>query len=91
MIVGSNLHEGHLFVYGFFPLPAPRPVYWSFIGILFKMKAAQVLRQYATMAERVAVRDPITGKAVDYRPALAAILNDYMFRCPSWRAAQVSE
>lgn len=29
-----------------------------------------------------------TAKA-DYRPVLSSILNDYMFRCPSWRAAHL--
>lgn len=26
---------------------------------------------------------------IDYRPVLSSILNDYMFRCPTWRAAHL--
>jgi hypothetical protein len=26
---------------------------------------------------------------IDYRPVLSNILNDYMFRCPTWRAAHL--
>ena len=38
------------------PWPAPRWTYWAFVGLLFKFHASRVLKAYASLAERVAVR-----------------------------------
>jgi hypothetical protein len=43
------------------------------------------------MFVRQADRTAKTGNSTraDYRPVLSYILNDYMFRCPTWRAAHL--
>lgn len=43
------------------------------------------------MCVRQADRTAKTGNSTraDYRPVLSYILNDYMFRCPTWRAAHL--
>jgi carboxylesterase type B len=32
IIIGSNKHEGEIFVYNAFPAPMPKAVYWMFVG-----------------------------------------------------------
>ena len=63
VIIGTNAHEGHLFVYTIYPWPCPRWTYWAFVGLLFKFHASRVLKQYASLAESVAVRDSASGKS----------------------------
>lgn len=46
IIIGSNKHEGQLFVYGAFPKRMPKPVYWLFVGALFRESSGKVLRHY---------------------------------------------
>jgi len=89
VIIGTNAHEGTIFVYAISPWPLNRASYWFIVGLLFREDAPGVLRQYALKAEATALRDPTTGRPYDYRPVLADIITDYVFRCPSWRAAQL--
>ena len=81
VLIGTNAHEGHIFVYTLSPLAMHKFAYWSFVAILFKTNAPRVLRTYAALAEQEAVKDPTTGKSIDYRPAMSIIINDYLFRC----------
>jgi carboxylesterase type B len=46
IIIGTNKHEGELFVHGAFPLTMSKTVYWMFVGALFKDSAPRVLKHY---------------------------------------------
>jgi carboxylesterase type B len=46
IIIGTNKHEGEMFVHSAFPLTMSKAVYWMFVGVLFKDSAARVLRHY---------------------------------------------
>ena len=53
IIIGSNKHEGELFVYTAFPAPMPKPVYWMFVGALFRDSASRVLKHYRGYVEEI--------------------------------------
>ena len=53
VIVGSNRHEGEMFVHSAFPLTMSKPVYWMFVGALFKDSARKVLRHYRPYVDQV--------------------------------------
>ena len=89
VVMGTNAHEGHLFVYTISPVAMNRAAYWLFVGALFKQHAPRVLDVYAPIAEDTCDLHPTTNKICDYRPVVSQIINDYLFRCPSWRAAQL--
>ena len=177
IIIGTNKHEGEMFVHGAFPLTMSKAVYWMFVGALFKDSAPRVLKHYrayvaqleadaASLAEKqvseeeqkqywienqqkleeeyqlllkttrggglsdgnktreeesmnwwqnvFASRDPAEAESrkqqrlanlkrkakekalkgaarvsVDYRPVMSRIINDYLFRCPSWHYAHL--
>eukprot|EP00536_Pseudo-nitzschia_multiseries_P012506 jgi/Psemu1/68339/estExt_Genemark1.C_4810037 len=181
IIIGTNKHEGEIFVHGAFPLTMSKPVYWMFVGALFKDSAPRVLKHYrpyvaqleadaAVLAEKqveeeenkqywmenkeeleneyqellktttktrgggsgdenktldetengswwqrvLLPKDPaeiesrrrqryanLKKKAkekalkkaakvsIDYRPVMSRIINDYLFRCPSWHYAHL--
>ena len=36
VVIGTNAHEGQIFVYSAFPAPMPKVVYWMFVGALFR-------------------------------------------------------
>lgn len=46
IIIGTNKHEGEMFVHSAFPISMNKAVYWMFAGALFKDSAAKVLRHY---------------------------------------------
>lgn len=46
IIIGTNKHEGEMFVHGAFPLTMSKTVYWMFVGALFKDSAPRVLKHY---------------------------------------------
>ena len=46
IIIGSNKHEGEMFVHGAFPISMSKPVYWMFVGALFRDSASRVLKHY---------------------------------------------
>ncbi len=46
IIIGTNKHEGEMFVHSAFPLTMSKPVYWMFVGALFKDSASRVLKHY---------------------------------------------
>ena len=87
VILGSCKDEGHMFVYNIFPFPMPKYLYWGFIFVLFRESAPKIIRHYAEMVEKEVARQG--SKRIDYRPVLSIVLNDYMFRCPTWRAAHL--
>ena len=180
IIIGTNKHEGEMFVHGAFPLTMSKAVYWMFVGALFKDSAPRVLKHYRTYVAQLEAdaaalaekqvseeenrqywvenqhhleeeyrallktstttrgggfsdgnqtseeenvnwwqkvftsKDPaevefrkqqrlanlkkkakekaLKGAAkvsVDYRPVMSRIINDYLFRCPSWHYAHL--
>lgn len=46
VIIGANKHEGEMFVHGAFPIQMSKPVYWMFVGALFRDSASKVLKHY---------------------------------------------
>ena len=53
VMIGSNQHEGEMFVHSAFPAPMPKPVYWMFVGALFRDNASRVLRHYRGLVDEV--------------------------------------
>jgi hypothetical protein len=74
VIIGTNEHEGHVFVYSAFRFRLPKLVYQLVVLSFFRQAAPAVLRMYAHLAKQ---------SASDYRVVLSAIINDYLFRCPN--------
>ena len=55
IIIGSNKHEGEIFVYSVFPAPMPKAVYWMFVGALFRDSASRVLKHYRKYVDQVEI------------------------------------
>jgi hypothetical protein len=53
IMIGSNAHEGEMFVHSAFPAPMPKAVYWMFVGALFRDSASRVLRHYRGLVDEV--------------------------------------
>ncbi|GMH52033.1 hypothetical protein TL16_g01143 [Triparma laevis f. inornata] len=53
VIIGTNAHEGQMFVYSAFPAPMPKVVYWMFVGALFRDSAPRVLNHYRDLVLKV--------------------------------------
>ena len=53
IMVGTTKHEGEMFVHSAFPAPMPKPVYWMFVGALFRDNASRVLRHYRGLVDEV--------------------------------------
>jgi len=53
IIIGTNQHEGEMFVHSAFPAPMPKAVYWMFVGALFRDSASRVLRHYRGLVDEV--------------------------------------
>jgi len=53
VMIGSNKHEGEMFVHTAFPAPMPKAVYWMFVGALFRDSAGRVLQHYRGLVEEV--------------------------------------
>lgn len=53
ILIGSNKHEGELFVHSAFPAPMPKAVYWMFVGALFRDSSSRVLNHYRGYVEEV--------------------------------------
>ncbi len=53
IMIGTNQHEGEMFVHSAFPAPMPKPVYWMFVGALFRDSASRVLRHYRGLVDEV--------------------------------------
>lgn len=46
VMIGTTKHEGEIFVHSAFPAPIPKPVYWMFVGALFRDSGSRVLKHY---------------------------------------------
>lgn len=53
VMIGTNQHEGEMFVHAAFPAPMPKPVYWMFVGALFRDSASRILRHYRGLVDEV--------------------------------------
>ena len=53
ILIGTNKHEGEMFIYTAFPAPMPKAVYWMFVGALFRDSAARILRHYRVYVDEV--------------------------------------
>lgn len=53
ILIGSNKHEGEMFVHSAFPAPMPKAVYWMFVGALFRDSASRVLKHYRGYVDQV--------------------------------------
>ena len=62
LIVGTNAHEGQIFVYAAFPAPMPKAVYWMFVGALFKDSAPGVLRHYRDLVRKLEEDAQVLGQ-----------------------------
>lgn len=53
IIIGTNKHEGEMFVHSAFPITMSKAVYWMFVGALFKDSASKVLKHYRPYVEQL--------------------------------------
>ena len=53
VIIGTNKHEGEMFVHGAFPITMSKPVYWMFAGALFRDSASRVLKHYRGFVDQI--------------------------------------
>jgi carboxylesterase type B len=53
IIVGTNKHEGEMFVHGAFPITMSKAVYWMFVGALFRDSASRVLKHYRGYVDQI--------------------------------------
>ena len=62
VIIGTNAHEGQIFVYSAFPAPMPKVVYWMFVGALFRENAGRVLNHYRDVVRGIEERARVVGE-----------------------------
>ena len=62
IIIGTNKHEGEMFVHGAFPLTMSKAVYWMFVGALFKDSAPKVLKHYRPYVKQLEAEAEALGK-----------------------------
>jgi carboxylesterase type B len=53
IIIGTNKHEGEMFVHGAFPISMSKQIYWMFVGALFRDSASKVLRHYRGYVDQI--------------------------------------
>jgi carboxylesterase type B len=53
ILLGSNKHEGEMFVHGAFPITMSKAVYWMFVGALFRDSASRVLKHYRGYVDQI--------------------------------------
>lgn len=53
VIIGTNKHEGEMFVHGAFPITMSKAVYWMFVGALFRDSASKVLKHYRGYVDQI--------------------------------------
>lgn len=78
VILGSNAHEGTVFVYSAYPGRMAKLIYQALVFSFFRESAPKVLKMYSYLANQVS-RSPLP----DYKIVLAQIIGDYLFRCPT--------
>jgi len=84
VILGSNTHEGNVFVYTAFPTRMNKLIFQAITFSFFKGDSPKVLKAYASRTRTISSRpNP------DYREVLSEIIGDYLFRCPTRLAASL--
>eukprot|EP01035_Chromulina_nebulosa_P018325 gene18325-24015_t len=78
IVIGTNSHEGTVFVYTAYPTRMIKLVYQILVFSFFRTSAPKVLKMYEKITKQVAKTD-----RPDYRVVLAQIIGDYLFRCPN--------
>ncbi|KAJ1417020.1 Alpha/Beta hydrolase protein [Ochromonadaceae sp. CCMP2298] len=78
VIIGSNSHEGTVFVFTAYPTRMTKIIYQALVFSFFRGAAVKVLRMYAPLARRVS-----ESAYPDYRLVLSRVIGDYLFRCPN--------
>jgi carboxylesterase type B len=53
VVIGSNQHEGEMFIHSAFPITMSKPVYWMLVGALFRDSASRVLKHYRGYVEKI--------------------------------------
>jgi carboxylesterase type B len=53
ILIGTNKHEGEMFVHSAFPAAMPKAVYWMFVGALFRDSASRVLKHYRGYVDEI--------------------------------------
>ena len=84
VIIGTNSHEGTVFVFTAFPTRMPKLVYQAVVLSFFRGSAPAVLKIYGAQAKRQE-----QAAFPDFRLVLANIIGDYLFRCPTLLAASL--
>lgn len=82
LYIGTNTHEGSVFVFTAYPTRMTKLVYQALILSFFRTSGPRVLRMYAPLAQ-------LLGRSAypDYRLVLSRIIGDYLFRCPTQHVA----
>ncbi len=78
VIIGSNSHEGIVFVFTAFPTRMPKPLYQALVVSFFRTHALQILKLYSPLTDYIS-----ESPYPDYRVVLSTIIGDYLFRCPN--------
>jgi hypothetical protein len=78
VILGSNAHEGTVFVYSAYPGRMAKLIYQALVFSFFRESAPKILKMYNYLVHQIS-RSPLP----DYRIVLSQIIGDYLFRCPS--------
>lgn len=78
VIIGSNSHEGIVFVFTAFPTRMPKPLYQAVVVSFFRTHALQILKLYSPLTDYIS-----ESPYPDYRVVLSTIIGDYLFRCPN--------
>lgn len=79
VIMGTNSHEGNVFVFTAFPTRMNKVIYQALVWSFFRTAAPQILKMYQPYA------DSLSQVSIypDYRIVLSQIIGDYLFRCPN--------
>ena len=62
VIIGANKNEGEMFVHGAFPITMSKPVYWMFVGALFRDSASRVLKHYRGYVDQLEAEAAATAR-----------------------------
>lgn len=84
VLLGSNTHEGNLFVYGAFSAKMTKMVFQAVLYGFFREMTPKVLQAYSGLISQIS---KLTQSQSDYRTVLSQIISDYLFRCPTQQFA----
>jgi carboxylesterase type B len=82
VLLGSNTHEGNMFVYGAYSAVMTKVVFQAVLYGFFREMTSKVLQTYAGLTAQIA-----KSPSGDYRAVLSQIIGDYLFRCPTQQFA----